>query len=177
MSIFDNKKTATSTLISTDKYQEKNNMTHTWKTISQEVKDAKIKELMPLQFKVTQKEGTERPFENEYNANKEKGIYVDIVSGEPLYLSSDKYDSGTGWPSFVKPVQEDAVTLHVEDGIFSSRTEVRSAVANSHLGHVFPDGPSDKGGKRYCMNSAALRFVPLSKMEEEGYGEYIKLIQ
>ena len=112
-----------------------------------------------------------------YNENKEKGIYVDIVSGEPLFLSNDKYDSGTGWPSFVKPVDEDAVILHLENGIFSSRTEVKSKIANSHLGHVFPDGPSDRGGKRYCMNSASLRFVPLVKMESEGYGDYSKRIQ
>jgi len=120
--------------------------------------------------------GTERSFQNEYDTNKEKGIYVDIVSGEPLFLSSDKYDSGTGWPSFVKPIREDVVTLKVEDGIFSSRTEVRSVIADSHLGHVFDDGPSDRGGKRYCMNSAALRFIPLAQIESEGYGEYVKQI-
>ncbi len=129
------------------------------------------------QYKVTQKEGTERPFANAYNNNKEKGIYVDIVSGEPLYLSVDKYDSGTGWPSFVKPIDADAVTLKKEDGIFSSRTEVRSKIANSHLGHVFNDGPSERGGMRYCMNSASMKFIRLADMEKEGYGEYVHRIQ
>lgn len=152
------------------------NTTQSWKNFSAKEKEEKLKTLTPLQFKVTQEEGTERSFQNEYDANKEKGIYVDVVSGEPLFLSSDKYDSGTGWPSFVKPIQEDVVALKVEDGIFSSRTEVRSKIADSHLGHVFPDGPSDRGGKRYCMNSASLRFIPITQMESEGYGEYNKLI-
>ena len=156
--------------------KNKMNISQPWKTFTAMEKEERLKTLTPLQFKVTQKEGTERSFQNEYDANKEKGIYVDIVSGEPLFLSSDKYDSGTGWPSFVKPIQEDFVTLKVEDGIFSSRTEVRSKIADSHLGHVFPDGPSDRGGKRYCMNSASLRFIPLADMEKNGYGEYRKLI-
>jgi methionine-R-sulfoxide reductase len=150
--------------------------TLSWKNFTAKEKEEELKTLTPLQFKVTQEEGTERSFQNEYNANKEKGIYVDIVSGEPLFLSSDKYDSGTGWPSFVKPIQEDVVTLKDENGIFSSRTEVRSKIANSHLGHVFPDGPTERGGKRYCMNSASLRFIPITQMESEGYGEYSKLI-
>jgi methionine-R-sulfoxide reductase len=154
-----------------------NNIPQFWKTLSFEEKEKRVKVLTPLQFTVTQKDGTERSFQNEYNDNKEKGIYVDIVSGEPLFLSSDKYDSGTGWPSFVKPVQEDVVTLHVDDGIFSSRTEVRSTIADSHLGHVFPDGPIDRGGKRYCMNSASLRFIPLAQMDLEGYGEYVSLLK
>ncbi|TAK57727.1 peptide-methionine (R)-S-oxide reductase [Patescibacteria group bacterium] len=133
--------------------------------------------LSPLQYKVTQEEGTERAFSNEYDTNKAPGIYADIVSGEPLFSSKDKYDSGTGWPSFVKPILSDAVTFHIDNGLFTTRTEVRSRYADSHLGHVFPDGPSDRGGKRYCMNSAALRFVPKEKMVEEGYAEYIKYVE
>lgn len=132
--------------------------------------------LTPEQFKVTQEEGTERPFANEYDKHYEEGIYVDVVSGEPLYSSRDKYDSGTGWPSFTKPIYADAVTEHTDRKLFVSRTEVRSKFADSHLGHVFDDGPEDKGGKRYCMNSAALRFVPKEKMEEEGYGEYLTFL-
>ena len=99
------------------------------------------------------------------------------MSGEPLYLSSDKFDSGTGWPSFVKPISSTAVTTRVDSGLFSTRTEIRSAIADSHLGHVFNDGPVDRGGKRYCMNGAALRFVPVSQMSVEGYGEYISQIK
>lgn len=147
--------------------------TPSWKHFTKEMKEESIKKLTPLQYKVTQEEGTERPFSNEYNKNYEHGIYVDIVSGEPLFLSTDKFDSGTGWPSFVKPIDASDVTLKEENGIFSSRTEVRSKIADSHLGHVFPDGPEDRGGMRYCMNSASLRFIPLAKMEEEGYGEFI----
>lgn len=136
--------------------------------------EAELKEkLTALQFYVTQKEGTEEPFNNEYNANKEEGIYVDIVSGEPLYSSRDKYDSGTGWPSFVKPITPDAVTTHREFSIAGWRTEVRSKYADSHLGHVFPDGPADRGGQRYCMNSAALRFIPKEKLISEGYSDYL----
>ncbi|MEZ4195353.1 MAG: peptide-methionine (R)-S-oxide reductase MsrB [Candidatus Paceibacterota bacterium] len=126
--------------------------------------------LTPLQFKVTQEEGTEPPFNNEYDKNYEAGIYVDIVSGEPLFSSKDKYDSGTGWPSFVKPIASEVVTLHEDKKLFSTRTEVRSTYADSHLGHVFNDGPADRGGLRYCMNSASLRFVAKDDMEEEGYG-------
>lgn len=135
------------------------------------------KELTPLQYEVTQEEGTERPFDNEYNGNKETGIYVDRVSGEPLFLSTYKYDSGTGWPSFTQPISPEAVELKVDNGLFTTRTEVRSKVADSHLGHVFPDGPADAGGQRYCMNSAALRFIPLADMEREGYGDYVNQLQ
>lgn len=149
----------------------------TWNNLSTEVKAAKLKTLTALQFKVTQEEGTERPFDNAYDTNKEKGIYVDIVSGEPLYLSNDKFDSGTGWPSFVKPINVDAIRLEEDKGLFYSRTEVRSKVADSHLGHVFSDGPKDRGGMRYCMNSAAMRFVPLTDMDKEGYGEFVGLIK
>ncbi len=125
--------------------------------------------LTPIQYEVTQEKGTERPFKNEYDKNVAEGIYVDIVSGEPLYSSKDKYDSGTGWPSFVKPISDDTVILKEDNGLFTKRTEVRSRYADSHLGHVFDDGPADQGGKRYCMNSASLRLIPKEDMEKEGY--------
>lgn len=125
--------------------------------------------LTPIQYKVTQKDGTETPFKNAYDKNYDEGIYVDIVSGEPLYLSRDKYDSGTGWPSFVRPISLDVVVLREDNTFFTKRTEVRSRYADSHVGHVFTDGPKDEGGLRYCMNSAALRFIPRSDMEKEGY--------
>lgn len=169
--IFNQESTTTKSVI------KKSMTTPHWKTLTKEEKDEKLKTLTPLQFKVTQEEGTEKSFQNEYNANKEKGIYVDIVSGEPLYLSSDKYDSGTGWPSFVKTIADDAVILKKEEGFFSSRVEVRSKIADSHLGHVFTDGPTERGGKRYCMNSAALRFIPITDLEKEGYGDYTALIK
>ncbi len=133
------------------------------------------KMLTPLQYSVTQEAGTERPFANEYHDNKQAGIYVDIVSGVALYSSLDKYDSGTGWPSFTRPISESSVSLHEDNWLFSSRTEVRWALSDSHLGHVFDDGPQDRGGKRYCMNSAALRFVPVADLEKSGYGEYSSL--
>ncbi len=149
----------------------------TWQNFNSEMKAKRLAELTPLQIKVTQKEGTETPFANEYDTNIEKGIYVDIVSGEPLFLSADKYDSGTGWPSFVKPIDEKFLNLKTDYYLFYPRTEVRSKIADSHLGHVFDDGPKDRGGKRYCMNSAALKFIPLADMDKLGYGEYIKLIK
>lgn len=133
--------------------------------------------LTPEQYNVTQKEGTERPFSNAYAENKEAGIYVDIISGEPLFLSIDKYDSGTGWPSFVKPVATSSVTLKEDKKLFGTRTEVRSSIADSHLGHVFPDGPQDRGGMRYCMNSASMKFIPLKDMKQEGYGDYISQLK
>ena len=130
--------------------------------------------LTKIQYEVTQKEGTEQPFKNEFNDNKAAGIYVDIVSGEPLFSSLDKYDSGTGWPSFSKALDDKFVTLKVDKKLFSTRTEVRSAKADSHLGHVFDDGPNPTG-KRFCMNSAAFRFIPVEQLEKEGYAEYLKL--
>lgn len=126
------------------------------------------------EYRVTQEEATEAAFDNKYYDNKETGIYVDVVSGEPLFLSVDKYDSGSGWPAFVKPVSSGALTLHADTKLFTARTEVKSSIAQSHLGHVFPDGPQERGGKRYCVNSASMRFIPVSEMEKEGYGDYVK---
>jgi peptide methionine sulfoxide reductase msrA/msrB len=134
------------------------------------------KKLSPLEYHVTQEGGTEKPFDNEYFDHKEAGIYVDKVTGEPLFSSLDKYDSGSGWPSFTKPLKKEMVTTHEDTSLNMVRTEIKSK-GGSHLGHVFDDGPQDKGGKRFCINSASLRFVPLNKLKEEGYGEFLPLFE
>ena len=134
------------------------------------------KKLTPLQYDVTQKDGTEPAFRNEYWNNHEPGIYVDVVSGEPLFSSLDKFDSGTGWPSFTKPLEPANVTTKTDRSLFMERTEVRSAHADSHLGHLFDDGPRPTG-MRYCMNSASMRFIPVAKLAEEGYGQYLPLFE
>ncbi len=132
-----------------------------------------IARLNPEQYRVTQENATERPGTGEYLHNEEPGLYVDIVSGEPLFTSRDKFDSGCGWPSFARPVGEDFINEVRDTSHGMIRTEVRSSHGDSHLGHVFPDGPQELGGLRYCINSASLRFIPLDEMEAEGYGEYI----
>jgi methionine-R-sulfoxide reductase len=150
----------------------------TWDSMTFHKPDDKTlrKNLTPLQYQVTQHEGTERPFNNEYWDNHEPGIYVDVVSGEPLFSSLDKYDSKTGWPSFTRPLEPANVRERADNSLLMSRTEVRSAHADSHLGHVFPDGPPPTG-LRYCMNSASMRFIPVSQLEAQGYGRYLSLFK
>ena len=135
------------------------------------------KKLSSEQYDVTQKGMTERPFKNKYWNHKEEGIYVDVVSGEPLFSSLDKYDSGTGWPSFTKSISEKNITTKLDLDLGYPRTEVKSKNGDSHLGHVFNDGPKDKGGSRFCINSASLRFIPKAKMEAEGYGKFLYLFK
>ncbi len=147
---------------------------HAMKTFKKPSDDSLKKELTPLQYEVTQHEATERPFQNAYWDNHEPGIYVDVVSGEPLFSSTDKFESGTGWPSFTRPLVPENITTKTDRTLGMSRTEVRSAHADSHLGHLFDDGPRPTG-MRYCMNSASMRFIPASKLVEEGYGEYAHL--
>ena len=136
-----------------------------------------LRRLTKTQFRVTQEGGTEPAFRNKYWDNHESGIYVDVVSGQPLFSSTDKYDSGTGWPSFTKPIGAGTVRAVTDRSFGMVRTEVRSTAADSHLGHLFGDGPTDRGGERYCMNSAALRFVPVAELEAQGYGEYLTLFE
>ena len=151
-------------IVRSEKYKRKN--------------DDELKEnLTPLQYDVTVNAATERPFDNEFNSNFERGIYVDITSGEPLFFSTDKFESGCGWPSFSKPIQKDLVKYSEDLSLGRRRIEVRSNVADAHLGHVFDDGPSELGGLRYCINSAALRFIPFDKMDEEGYGYLKKYVE
>lgn len=138
---------------------------------------ATVKALTPEQYHVTQENGTEQPGTGELLANKQQGLYVDIVSGEPLFISSDKYDSGCGWPSFSRPLDQTFIREITDASYGMIRTEVRSNHGDSHLGHVFPDGPKDRGGLRYCINSASLRFVPLDEMESEGYGDYLNQLR
>jgi methionine-R-sulfoxide reductase len=144
-------------------------------TTFQKPSDAELKQkLTPIQYKVTQHEGTEPPFNNEYHDNKQPGIYVDIVSGEPLFSSLDKFDSRTGWPSFTRPLVGENIVERTDRSFFTTRTEVRSKHGDSHLGHVFDDGPQPTG-QRFCMNSASLRFIPVDRLEAEGYDEFLKL--
>ncbi|OCG26391.1 peptide-methionine (R)-S-oxide reductase [Gilliamella sp. wkB108] len=140
-------------------------------------KEEAISVLTPMQYHVTQHNGTEPPFENEFYANHREGLYVDIVSGEPLFTSLDKFDSGCGWPSFAKPLHENNIIEKEDNSFGMHRTEVRSVNADSHLGHVFNDGPKALGGLRYCINSASLRFIPKEQLEAKGYGEYLKLFE
>ena len=137
-------------------------------------KEALKQRLTEIQYEVTQNEATERPFSGEYDEFFEEGIYVDVVSGEPLFSSKDKFDAGCGWPSFSRPIQNTTLTEKEDHKLNRVRTEVRSQKADSHLGHVFPDGPEELGGLRYCINSAALRFIPKADLEKEGYGEFVQ---
>jgi peptide methionine sulfoxide reductase msrA/msrB len=140
-------------------------------------RDTLREKLTPLQYEVTQNAVTEPPFRNEYNDLFEPGIYVDVASGAPLFLSTDKFESGCGWPSFSRPISDAAVVEHADRSHGMERVEVRSRAGDSHLGHVFPDGPGERGGLRYCINSASLRFVPQDRMEAEGYGGFLEKLE
>ncbi|MEK5332820.1 MULTISPECIES: peptide-methionine (R)-S-oxide reductase MsrB [unclassified Lysinibacillus] len=140
-------------------------------------KEQRLKELTDIQYYVTQENGTEPPFRNEYDQHFEEGIYVDIVSGKPLFSSHDKFNAGCGWPAFSKPIAQEQVIEHFDTSHGMRRVEVRSKDADSHLGHVFPDGPAELGGLRYCINSASLRFIPKADLEKEGYAEYLSLFK
>ena len=142
-----------------------------------ENKQDRLKQLTEMQYYVTQQNGTEPPYRNEYDEHFEKGIYVDIVSRKPLFSSLDKYNSGCGWPAFTKPIEKEEVKELFDTSFGMRRVEVRSKTADSHLGHVFPDGPLEHGGLRYCINSASLEFIPYEELEERGYGEYKKLFE
>ncbi|MCA9354496.1 MAG: peptide-methionine (R)-S-oxide reductase MsrB [Candidatus Kaiserbacteria bacterium] len=148
-----------------------------WDNYKKPAENELEQQLDPLTYKVTQEEGTERAGTSPLDKNYEPGIYVDILSGEPLYSSKDKFDSGSGWPSFVRPITPEAVTEREDNKLFMPRTEIRSAVADNHLGHVFTDGPRESTGLRYCMNGAALRFIPKDQMEAEGYGDFLKYVE
>ncbi|KGR78891.1 peptide-methionine (R)-S-oxide reductase MsrB [Ureibacillus manganicus] len=138
-------------------------------------KEERLKQLTQMQYYVTQQNGTEPPYQNEYDQHFEEGIYVDIVSGKPLFSSQDKFDAGCGWPSFAKPIVKEEIEEKFDTSHGMRRVEVRSKSADSHLGHVFPDGPRELGGLRYCINSASLRFIPKDKLVDEGYGEYLSI--
>ncbi len=140
-------------------------------------KEERLKQLSQMQYYVTQQNGTEPPYQNEFDQHFEEGIYVDIVSGKPLFSSKDKYDAGCGWPSFAKPIEDGEIEERFDTSHGMRRVEVRSKSADSHLGHLFPDGPRELGGLRYCINSASLRFIPKDQLESEGYGEYLKIFE